>query len=446
MCGLVGMISRKDFGFAFKDKAVFEQLIFADTVRGVDSTGIFGVNKFGNLVAHKTAQAAPSALKTQTFKDFLNKMYLDYRIVIGHNRASTRGATVDENAHPFVEGDICLVHNGTLTTHKQLADKEVDSHAICHSLSEKGYQDTFENIDGAFALIWYNAEEKKLYMARNKERPLNMVVTDDAFYFASELAMLEWVLRRNGVDKFKSFFLAEDKTYIWDLDKRAEYTMQDTPAKKSRPASVHVHKLKGTGSRVRTFHTKQVKSRVSGTMQQTNCLTLAHTTTTTEQNYTVGTTVEFMSVGISESRKKNKILTGNTLDVDNTPIVCSIPDNMPDHGLTALENASYLQGTISMIYRSNGIETLHLRDPIILESDEDEPDSISSRNGIMITKEDLVAAGSCCSQCFSQLNYTAEDLAYALYLKDQKDIMCKHCVDDNIKWGILSHEQFGVMC
>ena len=122
MCGLVGMISRKANGFLYKDKAIFEQLLFNNTVRGVDSTGIFGVNKYGNLIAHKTAQAAPTALRTSTFNEFIGKIFSDFRIVVGHNRASTRGATTDENAHPFIEDNICLVHNGTLHSHKQLAD------------------------------------------------------------------------------------------------------------------------------------------------------------------------------------------------------------------------------------------------------------------------------------------------------------------------------------
>jgi len=201
MCGLIGMISRKDFGFGFKDKSIFEQLLFSDTLRGIDSTGIFGVNKYGNLLAHKTAAPASNALRTATFQEFLGKIYTDYKIVMGHNRAATRGATTDENAHPFVEDNICLIHNGTLTSHKQLSDKEVDSHAICNSLAVQGYEETFKNINGAFALIWYDADTKKLYMARNKERPLHMVVTDDTFYFASELKMLEWILHRTRSER-----------------------------------------------------------------------------------------------------------------------------------------------------------------------------------------------------------------------------------------------------
>ena len=44
----------------------------------------------------------------------------------------------DQNAHPFVENNIILVHNGVVYNHKKHEDTEVDSHAIVHMINNMG--------------------------------------------------------------------------------------------------------------------------------------------------------------------------------------------------------------------------------------------------------------------------------------------------------------------
>ena len=202
MCGIVGMVATFENGFTFKHKDVFSNLLWLDTLRGDDSTGIFGVNKYGNVKYAKDIKNGPQSLETTECKDILSDIYLNGRCIVGHNRKATRGFITDENAHPFVEGDKILVHNGTLANHKELTENkvEVDSHAILHSIVERGYQKTFEEIQGAFALAWYDTKEKKLHLARNSERPLWIANTPGAWIFASEKEMLEFVLERNKIE------------------------------------------------------------------------------------------------------------------------------------------------------------------------------------------------------------------------------------------------------
>jgi hypothetical protein len=427
------MISRKEFGFAYKDKTIFEQLLFTNTVRGVDSTGIFGINKYGNLIAHKTANAAPTALKTATFADFFSKIFNDYRIVIGHNRASTRGATTDENAHPFIEGDICLVHNGTLHSHKHLADKEVDSHAICHSLAEKGYKETFENINGAFALIWYDAATKKLHMARNKERPLYMAVTPETFYFASEVKMLQWILQRNDVKDVKCFYLEVNKTYTWDLDDRKEFAVEDTPKKPTPPVSY----TKPSCLEAQSYHypTKKKKHRRAYGKD------LYKNSSANDEDegiqYVIGSVIEFYNKGASESKRKNLNLIGYTVDGAETPVICQIPSRLAAQALEELLDCEYIQATVSMIYNNRGKESLCVRDPVIMDK------TVVSLNDTFVTRELLEEHGGHCRTCHKKLTFDdvkeIED-AHITTLGGKIDtITCDDCLSDYKRWDILDY-------
>ena len=220
MCGLVAVISKKEFGFNFSDRDIFDQLLYADALRGVDSTGVFSVNKYGNVSMRKSAQNSATFRDTKTYQDWLSEAYQSGRIMVGHNRAATKGAKVDQNAHPFIADHICLVHNGTLHSHKHLADVDVDSHAIAISMAKSGYEKTLQDIFGAYALIWYNAKEKKLHIARNNQRPLHMVDTKDAIYIASEDKMLEWVLDRNNVTHQPVCYFSDTLIYTWEIGKQ----------------------------------------------------------------------------------------------------------------------------------------------------------------------------------------------------------------------------------
>ena len=203
MCGLVAILSKTQSGFFQQDKTIFYQMLISDMFRGTDSTGCFAVNKNGNLKWIKDASSTPFFLNKKETVNYMSDFISDFHIMVGHNRKATMGTVTSENAHPFTEGNICLVHNGTLTDHRKLANTTVDSHAICHHINEFGYKSMFKTIDGAYALIWYNAAEKMVYFARNSERPLHIVETDTKIYLASEEKMLDWILDRNNITKYK---------------------------------------------------------------------------------------------------------------------------------------------------------------------------------------------------------------------------------------------------
>lgn len=199
MCGIVGMISKNPSGFYTKDLTLLDQMLYADALRGDDSTGLFGVTTEGNVHLLKEASCSTIFMADKKYDEFQKTMISNMKFVVGHNRSSTKGTITDKNAHPFNEGDITLVHNGTLWAHKYLKDVEVDSHAICHVINERGAQQALNDILGAYALVWYDNKDQSLYLARNKERPLHILETDTIYYIASEINMLYWLLSRNGI-------------------------------------------------------------------------------------------------------------------------------------------------------------------------------------------------------------------------------------------------------
>jgi hypothetical protein len=189
MCGLLGLISRQQGGFFSRDLDMLEWMSIINTIRGKDSTGFF--------TAYRNKQAEVIKIGTHPFNLFQCKEWGAFRnsvtnrgkFVVCHNRAATRGKVSTENAHPFVENNIILAHNGTLWNHSNLSkDKEVevDSHAIAIALAEKPASEVLPTIDGAFALIWYNTETEKLYAARNDERPLSLLINREFLVLSSE--------------------------------------------------------------------------------------------------------------------------------------------------------------------------------------------------------------------------------------------------------------------
>ena len=197
MCGIVGMMTKAKAGFYNTDLNMFKNMLVVDSLRGEDSTGVYGV--FKNLQAKtiKVAAEPHMLFRTEEWHDFERKAVNSMRILVGHNRYATKGAITNKNAHPFDVGNIVLVHNGTIHNQKDFnKEVEVDSHAIAHALNEKPAEEVLSEIDGAFALVWYNRTEGKVFFARNTQRPLYYVDTDTNVYFGSEGTMLEYILNR----------------------------------------------------------------------------------------------------------------------------------------------------------------------------------------------------------------------------------------------------------
>lgn len=217
MCGIVGIAAKK--GLSQDQLKAFNDLLFMDTLRGWDSTGVACIHVserdedgwVDDALVYKRAVPAPDFLQLRAYNQ-ITKTPSRFRALLGHNRSATRGAVVDDNAHPFQHGGITLVHNGSLSYYSNLVPLNsvtVDSEAIAIAISKagntKGVVETIEKIQGAFSLVWHDASTDWLWFARNEDRPMNwcrLLDKDDTiigFMWASEPSMLQWAACRRGI-------------------------------------------------------------------------------------------------------------------------------------------------------------------------------------------------------------------------------------------------------
>lgn len=242
MCGIVGIFSTVSTGTTASQVKMLRDMITADAVRGYDGTGIFFLKardgyKKDNPAArefyYKDAVVGASLLDSL---GSWNRMAMDCRFVVGHNRAATMGTVDKENAHPFIFDNVMGVHNGTVLDWEEiLKDKytrsEMDSAAIYEALNgiEPDPQTVGELLGtlelGAYSLVWYDNRIKKLRFARNGDRPMNIVNTATGFLFGSELRMLEWIVDRRDI---RMYTAAETKVH----------TLIDVPVE-GGPATYH---------------------------------------------------------------------------------------------------------------------------------------------------------------------------------------------------------------
>lgn len=220
MCGLVGIVSSYALG---KEGSNFvRESLIADQLRGVDATGLALVDKDNKVSVFKKALSAADFVETNMGGRALDAVKNSF-VVIGHNRATTMGSTVDETSHPFEFGRFVGAHNGTIHSHKTLLpvkEHPIDSMNLIASFNHEGnLQDVLRELySGAYAVTVYDKEEEKLLFARNDARPLHIVQNKDNIMWASEAAMLYWIASRNKMLDKDSKFLSVPTEQIMSYD------------------------------------------------------------------------------------------------------------------------------------------------------------------------------------------------------------------------------------
>lgn len=270
MCGIVGCVIKARNGFTKYAEDAFYQMLFADTLRGDDSTGVIAVHNDTSFGIMKEAYSAPYVINEMRMENMSKAMYSKGKAFIGHNRKKTVGAITDETAHPFVVDDVfAMVHNGTLRNHKDLADTVVDSEALAihlrkvlvNDFDKEKFEEAIGKVSGAYAIAAYNQETDKVYLTRNHERPLSYVETPEGWFWASEMGLLYWILGRNSINikdaKFES--LKPDSLLTIDLESNTASVLEYSPKK----AMVTVVTGKDTGTKTKQPITQIGTNRVS---------------------------------------------------------------------------------------------------------------------------------------------------------------------------------------
>lgn len=290
MCGHVGIAGK----LAYKDEKTMKRLLIFDLLRGPDSTGMAAIRSFNDDV--KIAKIASNPINlfdTQRYKEASNGA--QSHVFLGHNRAATKGAVNDINAHPFHHGNIVGAHNGTLTNRnfKELTELcgEVygtDSETLFAVMGSIGVEETIpllekgrDKSDGAWSLVFYDTDKKTLNFIRNEWRPMWYAFNKelDRIFWASEYWMIEAAVASSDndyelyadADGFQYFETDTDVLYSFDIPelkkggKLPEPVL--TPLKGKEPVTA--------GSNF-PFQGRATTSGNTGTTNRTNSTTTSH--------------------------------------------------------------------------------------------------------------------------------------------------------------------------
>lgn len=253
MCGLICVVSKQKNGLFGLDTKIFTELLFANQLRGADGTGIFYNKSNKEIKALKSSSPSSQFITDKLYEKAVKEVMQSGNFIVGHNRAATKGQVNFENTHPFREGHITLVHNGTLSNHKNLADTENDSHAIAKSFVTVGAKETIKKINGAFALIWADAKQKTLNIVRNSQRPLWLVSTKNLFVFVSEKELAHWICERNHEQVIKTQEVPVNTLFQFEFGVWDKYETQKVdvytppPFAYNQPQTTHISRRGGGG-------------------------------------------------------------------------------------------------------------------------------------------------------------------------------------------------------
>lgn len=268
MCGIHGIINAAPLSGKFNSptykkgtKEFIQHGFVAGALRGMDSSGMFQIDKHLTNYIHKLPVMGPIFIEDRVSRAFFNDVQTS-PITVCHVRAATEGRITLNNAHPFYfERDngetVCGVHNGTLTGWKLKAGKDsdkygVDSEWAIQHIAQEG-ADAFEDFGGSYSFVWWDeANPTKLVFARNKERPMFFLRSKDKkqILFGSEAGMLSWLARRNDIEvEDETYFTKPGRMYSIDFD-QAELSWKDLgelPEKKVVAVATSNHATAGSG-------------------------------------------------------------------------------------------------------------------------------------------------------------------------------------------------------
>jgi glucosamine--fructose-6-phosphate aminotransferase (isomerizing) len=222
MCGIVGIIAQKPVATDLVD--ALRRLEY----RGYDSAGIATVEN-GHLERRRAEG------KLRNLEGRLLQEPLQGHTGIGHTRWATHGRPTERNAHPHMNGQVSVVHNGIIENFRELKaeltakgrvfESDTDTEAIVHVIGDEldkglspqeAVRNGLKRLQGAFALAIIFAGHDDLMIAARQGSPLAIGHGTGSMYLGSDAIALapftdtityleegDWaVLHRTGVEIF----------------------------------------------------------------------------------------------------------------------------------------------------------------------------------------------------------------------------------------------------
>lgn len=196
MCGIVGYIGGGN---------VYDVLInglHRLEYRGYDSAGVALVSPAGKLSVYKTLG------KVSNLETFCKDKDTEASAGIAHTRWATHGEPSDCNAHPHYseDGNIALVHNGTIENYKILKDVLIEHGCTFHSetdtevlvqlieyirLNNKcslvdAVREALKQVIGAYAIAVIEKNNPDTIIAARQSSPLVVGIGKDEYFLASD--------------------------------------------------------------------------------------------------------------------------------------------------------------------------------------------------------------------------------------------------------------------
>lgn len=196
MCGIVGYIG---------DGNVYDVLLkglHRLEYRGYDSAGIAMLSPDGRLNIYKAKG------KVSNLEDFCKGKDLKAHLGIAHTRWATHGEPSDVNAHPHYseDGNLALVHNGTIENYKVLKDALVHNGCKFHSETdtevlvqlieyvkvsnncslEEAVRGALKQVVGAYAIAVIEKNNPDTIVCARQSSPLVIGIGENETFLASD--------------------------------------------------------------------------------------------------------------------------------------------------------------------------------------------------------------------------------------------------------------------
>lgn len=196
MCGIVGYLGN---GNAYD---VLIKGLHHLEYRGYDSAGIALVAPGGKLNVFKAKG------KVENLETICNDKDTDASVGIAHTRWATHGEPSDCNAHPHYseDGNLALVHNGTIENYKLLKDaleehgckfhSETDTEVLVQLIEYikinnkcsllEAVREALHQVVGAYAIAVVEKNDPDTIIAARQSSPLVIGIGDDETFLASD--------------------------------------------------------------------------------------------------------------------------------------------------------------------------------------------------------------------------------------------------------------------